>query len=123
MVTEYTVRDIVNAMRENGYTQHFDELFEFDYNGEVIKACALGQALINLKAVGPGLGYSFDDKYEVVRQDILSTITRLNDKEKWPLNKIANFVDHVYFNDGNIVVFKEREVAEYLRTGAVTYDG
>ena len=104
-----TIDEYIDAIEKNGYPQAFGQLYVFkDELGniwhqpkrEVIAACALGQALLNLQDEGfdpindvASFGLLHDGnllfQYEGWERTIVGATTYLNDEKHLPLKEIA----------------------------------
>lgn len=111
MTREITIGQLASAMRANGYEQGFGSLVNTNEAGEVVQACAMGQAMLNLDEdfLAKRLHLNFDAHYEIVDTPIAFMITYLNDEKRWPLKDIADLLDHMFITDWHRVVIRERE--------------
>lgn len=97
-----TVQDVINAIRKDGYAQAFGELVEYDSEGNILEACAVGQAALNLDINPDDLMTQLDDMelHPNGKDSELSEISTLsgliihyNDSKKYPLSKIADLLE------------------------------
>lgn len=100
---EITVKDLVEAIRKDGYEQAFGHYIVYknkdgyassypSFGYEITAACALGQAGLNLNVEPMKLQRGFG-KLARHRADDFPYIARLNDQDKLPLDKIADSVE------------------------------
>jgi len=82
-----TGQDIVDAIRKNGYRQaHDGQWIVYDDDMRVIKACAMGQAVLNL-------GLDLDDFKFHMSPAISSFIMDQNDTRKRSCKTIAKLIE------------------------------
>lgn len=110
MTLSFNIKDIADAIRKDGYKQitgHY-VIYANVSNNEIIGACALGQAALNLQ-VEPASLQMYIDKLTkdsiptcpeghdgaIVYYSLGSMIVHLNDIHEWTLDKIADWVDSI----------------------------
>lgn len=95
-LNKVTVQDVVNAIRANGVRQARNEYVRYDKSGNVVSACAIGQAAINL-------GVDYASLYRALNHDddgkpmgLGSKIISLNDTRRKSLQEIADTIEALY---------------------------
>ena len=107
MTTPLTISNIADAIEKNGVPQIRGQYKKTrgDNFDEVIGACAIGQASINLNRGSLAIHNWLDDRPKLVacpencnnpfpeyRMHLGSTVTHLNDVHFWSLKKIADWL-------------------------------
>lgn len=100
-----SIKDIADAIEENGWKQIYNgDYYEYDLFGELIGACAIGQAAKNLNMGASSLhfnlnslGYVSCPSKNCGYSNVTGTIIiHLNDDHHWKLSSIAKWLRKVY---------------------------
>lgn len=93
MKTTISMHEFAGAIRKNGLTQYFGNLYLLDFESKekfpknIKAACAIGQAQINLGG----------EVFAVEEYDsILSDIARMNDDDHASFTEIADYIEKSY---------------------------
>jgi len=106
-IYEVTVREFIEAIRQNGLPQAFGHLVEQDEHGTIFKACAIGQAGINMY----NDAWKFTD-YEA--QDVIAMAIELND-DGFSLTGIADRLTERFTDELDTKLVPEPEPYDYAQ--------
>ena len=114
-VRTYTVKEVFEAIKKNGFEHLRDEWTSYGYNGKPVGACVLGQGALNLN-VPPSNDNDVHDSPFI--EDLLSNATDYDEQEK-----IANVYDELE-TKYNVVTqldrFQVKETSKWYQVGRST---
>jgi len=99
---DITVRQVIDAIRKNGYKHIRNNLFINSVYG--MQACALGTAYLNLGLYDENgrrnktFNYNFDSVIETL-------VIQLNDTDGYSLNQIADYLEKEYVDKLDDIVY------------------
>lgn len=93
-----TIEQIIEAIRLGGYTQAYQHILQDDEEGNIIDACAIGQAALNLGVSFPSLSVALEE------HGLLTHLILWNDVDKKKLPQIARSMKSTFKDKLKVLV-------------------